>query len=110
MAIENTYLLGTGITVAGGFDLQAKTPLDSRQTVPVLAGLDALIAGNACYDGMIVYVEENKTTYQYQCIAETDEGVKSYSFIEFGVNNNAPTLKFQYDAEHKRLIIKEENK
>lgn len=30
MAIENTYLRGTGIVVAGGFDLQAKAPLDSR--------------------------------------------------------------------------------
>ena len=68
MALENTYI-GSGIVLAGGFDLQAKAPLDSRQSVPSLAGLTALINGNACYEGMIVYVEEDKKTYQYICHA-----------------------------------------
>ena len=54
MAIENTYLLGKNITLGCGFDLQAKAPLDSRQTVPAFAGLQALIDGNAAYEGMIV--------------------------------------------------------
>ncbi len=55
MAIENTYLLGKNITLGCGFDLQAKAPLDSRQTVPAFAGLQALIDNNAAYEGMIVY-------------------------------------------------------
>jgi hypothetical protein len=38
-------------------------PLDSRQTVPKYAGLAALVTGNACYAGMIVYVEETNKTY-----------------------------------------------
>ena len=91
MAIENTYLLGTGITVAGGFDLQAKAPLDSRQTVPVYAGLATLVAGNACYEGMIVYCEEDKKTYQYQCTSisgEGDEAVRNCEFVEFGFSSD----------------------
>lgn len=63
MAIENTYLLGKNITLGCGFDLQAKAPLDSRQTVPAFVGLQALIDGNAAYEGMIVYDEETKKTY-----------------------------------------------
>jgi hypothetical protein len=84
MAIENTYLTGAGIVVAGGFDLQAKAPLDSRQTVPVYAGLAALVAGNACYEGMIVYVEDDKKTYQYTCTSVADDGTKNLEFVEFG--------------------------
>ena len=79
MAIENTYLLGKNITLGCGFDLQAKAPLDSRQTVPAFAGLQALITGNAAYEGMIVYDEETKKTYQAQMI----DGV--LKFREFGM-------------------------
>ncbi len=68
MAIENTYLLGTNITLGCGFDLQAKGPLDSRATVPNYAGLQALIDGNAAYEGMIVYDEGSKETYQARII------------------------------------------
>jgi hypothetical protein len=39
MAIENTYLQGSNITLGCGFDLQAKGPLDSRETVPAFEGL-----------------------------------------------------------------------
>lgn len=79
MAIENTYLLGKNITLGCGFDLQAKAPLDSRQTVPAFVGLQALIDGNAAYEGMIVYDEETKKTYQAQII---DGALK---FREFGL-------------------------
>lgn len=64
MLINNTYL-GKNTTLPFSFDLQAKVPLDSRQIVPVYAGLEALVNNNAAYEGMIVYVEEKKKTYQY---------------------------------------------
>ena len=82
MAIENTYLLGKNITLGCGFDLQAKAPLDSRQVVPAFAGLQALIDGNAAYEGMIVYDEETKKTYQAQIV----DGV--LAFREFGINES----------------------
>lgn len=91
MAIENTYLLGKNITLGCGFDLQAKAPLDSRQTVPAFAGLQALIDGNAAYEGMIVYDEETKKTYQAQIVEDV------LTFREFGIN----------EAELKNLIASE---
>ena len=91
MAIENTYLLGKNITLGCGFDLQAKAPLDSRQTVPAFAGLQALIDGNAAYEGMIVYDEETKKTYQAQIVDDV------LTFREFGIN----------EAELKDLIASE---
>ena len=91
MAIEKTYLLGKNITLGCGFDLQAKAPLDSRQVVPEYAGLQALIDGNAAYEGMIVYDEGTKKTYQAQIV----EGI--ITFREFGIN----------EAELKALIAAE---
>lgn len=91
MAIENTYLLGKNITLGCGFDLQAKAPLDSRQTVPSTAGLQALIDGNAAYEGIIVYDEESKKTYQAQIVDDV------LAFREFGIN----------EAELKDLIASE---
>lgn len=94
MAIENTYLLGKNITLGCGFDLQAKAPLDSRQTVPAFAGLQALINYDAAYEGMIVYDEETKKTYQAQkCdsyTVEVDGKTKTYDieFREFGINES----------------------
>lgn len=91
MAIENTYLLGKNITLGCGFDLQAKAPLDSRQTVPAFAGLQALIDNNAAYEGMIVYDEETKKTYQAQMVDDV------LAFREFGIN----------ESELKNLIASE---
>ena len=103
MAIENTYLLGKNITLGCGFDLQAKAPLDSRQTVPTFEGLRALILGDAAYEGMIVYDEGTKKTYQAQkCESysvEVDGKTKTYdiAFREFGLT----------DEELKALIASE---
>ena len=55
---------GKGITVASGFDLGAKAPLDSRMTVKTVEERDAHVAGNRAYEGMLVYVEADKKTYQ----------------------------------------------
>lgn len=65
MAIEKTYLTGSGVQLGTShFDLQAQKPLDSRTTVPEFAGLQALIDGKAAYEGMIVYDEETKKHYK----------------------------------------------
>jgi len=55
---------GKGITVASGFDLGAKAPLDSRLTVKTIEERDAHVTGNRSYEGMLVFVEADKKTYQ----------------------------------------------
>lgn len=56
---------GKGITVASGFDLSAKAPLDSRIVVNNYTELNEHVKNNRVYDGMIVYVIEEQTTVQY---------------------------------------------
>ena len=56
---------GKGITVASGFDLGAKAPLDARTVVNTIEERDAHIAGNRAYPGMIVYVIADGKNYQY---------------------------------------------
>lgn len=56
---------GKGITVASGFDLGAKSALDSRSAVKTIAERDAHVTGNRAYEGMLVYVEDTQKTYQY---------------------------------------------
>ena len=60
---DNYY--GKGIKVASGFDLGAKSPLDSRIVVNTIAERNAHVTNNRVYDGMIVYVIEEQTNYQY---------------------------------------------
>lgn len=55
---------GNGISVASGFDLGAKSPLDSRLTVKTLEERNAHVSGNRAYEGMLVFVEADKKTYQ----------------------------------------------
>ena len=56
---------GNGITITSGFDLGAKSPLDSRIVVDTINELNEHISGNRAYDGMLVYVKETKKNYQY---------------------------------------------
>ena len=56
---------GKGITVASGFDLGAKAPLDSRLIAETLDELQEHIDNNRAYEGMMVYVKETQLTYQY---------------------------------------------
>lgn len=55
---------GKGIQLSAGFDLGAKAPLDSRAIVKTIEERDAHITGNRAYEGMLVYVEADKKTYQ----------------------------------------------
>lgn len=55
---------GKGITVASGFDLGAKSALDTRATVKTIEERNAHVTGNRAYEGMMVYVEADQKTYQ----------------------------------------------
>lgn len=83
MAIENPKF-GKGIALAGGFDLGAKAPLDSRYTVASIEERDAHVTGNRAYEGMLVYVEDNGVTYQY--IKGADGS--TLEWVEFGFNTD----------------------
>lgn len=75
--MANELKFGKGIGVAAGFDLGAQKPLDSRYTVATIEERDAHVTGNRAYDGMLVFVEADKKTYQYL------DG----AWVEFGFNN-----------------------
>ena len=63
MASEPIY--GKGIVVASGFDLSAKSPLDTRSVVNTLAERDEHVASNRAYAGMAVFVLEENKEYRY---------------------------------------------
>jgi len=54
-----------GITVASGFKLQAAVLLDARGQVKTITERDELVTLNAVTAGLMVYVEETKTSYVY---------------------------------------------
>ena len=55
----------TGILLTAGFSLSSQAPLDGRSVVELLTDLDTHIAENRAYEGMCVYVKENKKNYIY---------------------------------------------
>lgn len=55
----------TGILLTAGFSLSSQAPLDGRSVVELLTDLDTHIAENRAYEGMCVYVKENKKIYIY---------------------------------------------
>ena len=91
MAINYELLNKGGISLGTNFELLSEKPLDSRLVVPSLAGLQNYIDNAAAYEGMIVYDNETKKTYQVKTI----DGVLSYR--EFGIT----------EAELKALIASE---
>lgn len=62
----------TGIGVASGFKLQAKTPLDGRLVVDSIADRDALVTENGAYEGMPVYVKATKKRYTLKGTTNSD--------------------------------------
>ena len=56
---------GKGISIASGFDLGAKLPLDSRNIAYTIEERDAHVDNGRVYEGMLCYVIGDKTTYQY---------------------------------------------
>lgn len=76
---------GKGITVASGFDLGAKAPLDHRIVVDTIADRDAHVSGNRAYEGMIVFVKEDQTTYQL-VMQTPKEGEPALGWKVFGAD------------------------
>lgn len=70
--MANEPIYGKGIVVASGFDLSAKSPLDSRSIVNTIAERDAHVTGNRAYPGMTVYVLEEQKEYRYTGTAWTE--------------------------------------
>ena len=82
MAINYELLNKGGISLGTNFELLSEKPLDSRLVVPSLNGLQNYIDNAAAYEGMIVFDQTTKKTYQVQTI----DGVLSYR--EFGINED----------------------
>ena len=82
MAINYELLNKGGISLGTNFELLSEKPLDSRLVVPSLSGLQNYIDNAAAYEGMIVFDQTTKKTYQVQTI----NGVLSYR--EFGINED----------------------
>lgn len=56
---------GKGIKITSGFDLGAKSPLDTRSIVNTIEERDAHVVGNRAYIGMKVYVLSEAKEYLY---------------------------------------------
>lgn len=90
---------GNGINVASGFDLGAKSPLDSRNVAETIAERDENVTNNRAYEGMIVYVKENKTTYQYV----------NNEWIIFGSNTSNDNVYTKEEIDEIKRILEEKD-
>lgn len=90
---------GKGITVASGFDLGAKAPLDSRTVVNTFDDLQAHIDGNRAYVGMIVFVVEDGVNYQYDG-SEFKPLVADIDLSEYAKLSDIPSLEGYATEEH----------
>ena len=57
-------MIGKGIQLSTGFDLNAKAPLDNREWFKTIRERDSLPDINL-YNGLRCYVDETKKNYQY---------------------------------------------
>ena len=85
--MANGPMYGKGIVLTTGFDLGAKTPLDSRSVVNTIAERDAHVSGNRAYAGMSVYVLENQKEYRYTG-TEWVEILNDLSAVHEHINKN----------------------
>lgn len=63
--MANNELFDAGIKVTGPFSATGSFPVDGKYIVETIAERDDHVTQNRAYDGMQVYVKENKKTYQY---------------------------------------------
>jgi hypothetical protein len=110
---DNYY--GKGIKVASGFDLGAKSPLDSRIVVNTIAERNAHVTNNRVYEGMLVYVIEEQTNYQYinsswvelkagSTIVNVIDSLDSTSTNEALSANQGRILKEQIDEQNADVV------
>lgn len=70
-----------GIALAGGFKLQAESPLDTRQQVDTIEERDELVTLHAAWEGMQVYVKADKKTYEYHGSAGWSATVTGVAYV-----------------------------
>jgi hypothetical protein len=74
MAINYDLINRGGISLSANFELLSEKPLDARHVVPTFEGLQNYINNGAAYEGMIVFVSDQRRHYR----VETIEGILSY--------------------------------
>lgn len=84
---------GKGIPLASGFDLGAKKPLDSRNVVDTIEERDIHVLENRAYEGMVVYVKEEKKQYRYDGEKWTED-IEALSYT----NDNMPNVSNTKEA------------
>lgn len=99
-------IFGKGITVASGFDLGAKSPLDSRSVVHTIAERDAHVEGNRAYEGMLVYVCEDKVTYQFDGENWKEFGFDAEAFEANVVDNLESASTIQALSANQGRVLK----
>ena len=98
---------GKGISVVSGFDLGAKAPVDSRYVVATIADRDAHVTNNRAYEGMLVYVEEDKSIYQYDGSAWNKWATTSTTITATGDVVDATAVTGSSGAATLTLSLKE---
>ena len=84
---------GNGIKLTAGFDVGAKTPLDSKSVVQTIAERDAFVTDNLVYEGLEVYVKETGHKYRYNGTSWIDLDTQSGS--ESGTGEGLTTEQAQ---------------
>ena len=96
---------GKGITVASGFDLSAKTPLDSRAVVNNFDELEEHVRNNRVYEGMIVYVISEQKTVQYINSSWIPFGTDAYEGTNIVIDNlNSLLSNASLSANQGRIL------
>lgn len=99
-----------GITVASGFKLQAKTPIDGRLVVDTIADRNALVTENGAYEGMVVYVKADNTLYKLDGTTNSDwSAVGGDVAADLGaLTTRVDTVEEDIDAVETKLATVEE--
>ena len=84
---------GNGIKLTAGFDVGAKTPLDSKSVVQTIAERDAFVTDNLVYEGLEVYVKDTGHKYRYNGTSWIDLDTQSGS--ESGTGEGLTTEQAQ---------------
>lgn len=85
-----------GIKLASGFVLQKESPLDARDVVESITERDELVTINAAYEGMLVYVKQDKTTYRYNG--------ESWESVAFGDGYTHPSYTPRQNGFYKITV------
>lgn len=100
---------GKGIALAAGFDLGAAIPLDARVVAQSIAERDAHVDNNRAYEGMQVYVIEEKTNYQLVNGEWVETGVSKAQLAEINaaIESVREDLTQALEAEKLRITTAE---